>query len=194
MTEVDRYMVEVRSAMAGMEPSVREDILRELRSHIAEAAAANGGDTAGAVQAMGPPEAVGREYRKLYGYGRVFELLFALLAAGLAALSIPVLQGMTDSSGVAAYMPSLLSFPFLVAAIVWLLWVSVAAGSRAGLYAGIAAFAGRTGAALVTSVASAGILTKEGLAVLVVSSALLAVVGWLPGTAKKVWSRPRAEL
>lgn len=194
MTEVDRYVAEVRSAMAGMEPSVREDILKELRSHLAESSAANGGDTVRAVRAMGPPGAVGREYRRLYGYGRAFELLFALVAAGLAALSIPVLQGSTDLSGVAAYMPSLLSFPFLVAAIVWLLWVSVSAGSRAGLYAGIAAFVGRVGAALVVRAASSGIVTAEGLAVLVLSSALLALLGWLPGTAKRAWSRPHAEL
>src|SRR5690348_3660473 len=44
MTAPDEYLNEVRSAMAGMEPKVRDDILLELRSHIAESTAANGGN------------------------------------------------------------------------------------------------------------------------------------------------------
>src|SRR2546428_2636742 len=43
MTAPDEYLDEVRHAMAGMEPKVRDDILLELRSHIAESTAANGG-------------------------------------------------------------------------------------------------------------------------------------------------------
>jgi len=35
MTAPDEYLDEVRHAMAGMEPKVRDDILLELRSHIA---------------------------------------------------------------------------------------------------------------------------------------------------------------
>ena len=41
---------------------------------------------------------------------------------------------------------------------------------------------------------SGGIVTPDGVAVLVLSSALLALVGWLPGTAQKAWSKPAPEL
>jgi len=44
MTPPDEYLEQVRRAMSGMEPRVRDDILLELRSHIAESTAANGGN------------------------------------------------------------------------------------------------------------------------------------------------------
>src|SRR2546427_6133590 len=44
MTPPDEYLEQVRRAMSGMEPGVRDDILRELRGHIAESTAANGGN------------------------------------------------------------------------------------------------------------------------------------------------------
>lgn len=192
---VDGYLDAVRAAMRGMEPRVREDILRELRSHITEAASADGGDTARAIASMGPPNAVGREYRSIYGYGRMYKVAFVLLAAVLAALTLPVLQGSTAASGIVSFVPNLASFPFLILAVLWLLWVSVAAGSRAGLYAGLGAFAGRMAmAAVLTYAPSGGIVTADGVALLVLSSVLLVVLGLLPGTAKKVWSRPGAEL
>ncbi len=192
---MDDYLGAVRGAMRGMEPRVREDILRELRSHIAEAASANGGDVRGAIAAMGAPAHVGREYRTLYGFGTAYKVGFILVAAVLAAFTVPVLQGTAPSSGIEAYVPNLASFPFLVLVVLWLLWVSVAAGSRAGLYAGLGAFAGRLAmAAVLTYAPSGGIVTAAGVALLVLSSALLVVLGVLPGTAKKAWSRPGAEL
>src|SRR5207245_5407543 len=44
MTPPDAYVEQVRRAMSGMEPGMRDDILRELRGHIAEATTAAGGD------------------------------------------------------------------------------------------------------------------------------------------------------
>ncbi len=191
----DGYLDAVRRAMRGMEPRVREDILQELRSHLSEATTASGGDVNRAIASMGPPEQVGREYRTLYGYGTVYKAVFVLIAAVLSALTLPVLQGTTLSLGNEAYVPNLASFPFLVLVVLWLLWVSVAAGSRAGLYAGLGAFAGRMAmAGLLTYAPSGGIVTAGGIGLLVLSSALLVVLGYIPGTAKKAWSKPGAEL
>ena len=36
--------------------------------------------------------------------------------------------------------------------------------------------------------------SQAGLALLVSASVMLVVLGWIPGTAKKAWSAPRAEL
>ncbi len=192
---VDGYLDAVRHAMRGMEPRVRDDILQELRSHLTEAAAANGGDVDRAITSMGPPAQVGREYRGVYGYGKAYKTVFVVLAAVLAALTVPVLQGTVPALGNQAYTPNLASFPFLVLVVLWLLWVSVAAGSRAGLYAGLGAFAGRVAmAAVLTYSPSGGIVTAGGVALLVLSSALLVLLGALPGTAKKAWSKPGAEL
>lgn len=195
MNGIDEYLAAVGAAMTGMDPQVRQDILAELRSHLADSAAEHGGDAARAVAAMGPAVRVGREYRSVYGYSRAYKALFAVFAALLAALTLPVLGGSTSAAGIPAYLPNLLAFPFLLLVIGWLLWVSVQAGSRAGLYAGLAALAGRMAVAVALLFASpGGIVTPDGAAVLVVSSVLLVLVGWLPGTAKRAWSRPSAQL
>ena len=195
MTAADDYLAQVGGAMSGMDPRVRKDILDELRSHLADSAAANGGDVARALEAMGPADRVGHAYRAVYGYGKGFKAVFVLVAAVLAALTLPVLQGTTSATGIPDYLPNLLALPFLVVLVAWLLWVSAAAGSRSGLTAGLGAALARIGAALaLVLVPSGGVLTADGAAVLVVSSALLALLGWLPGTAKRAWSKPGAEI
>src|SRR3989441_10212353 len=56
MTAPDEYLDEVRHAMAGMEPKVRGRILLELRRHLAQATAANGGDVHASLGAIGSAE------------------------------------------------------------------------------------------------------------------------------------------
>src|SRR5206468_267446 len=127
MTPPDGYLEQVRRAMSGMEPGVRDDILRELRSHIAESTAANGGNVNASLAAVGSAEEVGRHYRELYGYGRAYKTRFA--AFGIAAITL--------------------------------------VGAET---------------------------TANGLGLLIVVSVMLVVLGWIPGTAKKAWSAPRAQL
>src|SRR6266540_1396395 len=169
MTPHDEYLDRVRRAMAGMDPAVRDDILRELGSHIAESMAANGGNADATISGLGSPTEVGRHYRAVYGYGRAFGSLFAVVAVLLAIPSIPVL--ITGDQGL---FPFGLSVVFLGIVAAWVLWVSASAGARAGLIAGIAA--------------------AGGIGLLAIASVMLVVLGWLPGTAKKTWSGPRADL
>lgn len=73
--------------------------------------------------------------------------------------------------------------------------MSVAAGARVGLYAGLVSFAVRILAAGAVDATQTGASTVPGgLLFFVVSSALLVLVAWLPGTAKKVWTGPLTEL
>src|SRR2546422_2564865 len=64
MTAPDEYLGQVRHAMAGMEPKVRDDILLELRSHIAESSAANGGNVNASLGSIGSPREGGRPQRR----------------------------------------------------------------------------------------------------------------------------------
>ena len=190
MTPPDAYLEQVRRAMSGMEPGVRDDILRELRSHIAESTAANGGNVNASLAAVGSAEEVGRHYRELYGYGRAYKILFAAIASFLAFLSVPVL-----AAGAESLFPYALSIVFLVIAAAWILWVSVAAGSRAGILAGFAAMVSRFAAFGIAAITLAGAeTTAGGLGLLIVVSVMLVLLGWIPGTAKKAWSAPRAQL
>lgn len=190
MTEVDEYLARARASMVGMEPRVREDILRELASHLSETAADHGEGARAALAAMGDPVLIGREYRKLYGYGRAFVFLFAGIAFLLAIPSSPVLQVTQEFP-----IPNLLAIPCLIALVAWLLWVSVAAGSRAGLLAGIAAFLGRVGLEAALILAPPNPLpTAVGFLLFLVAGVILVLIGWLPGTAKKAWSKPSGDL
>src|SRR5437867_2026569 len=118
MTAADAYLNEVRRSMAGMANPIREDILRELRGHIAESSAANGGN----------------------------------MSASLAAL------GSAREVGLAAMSGRLIAFGALVAT------------------------------------QPDAITTSGGLSILFAVSSLFVLLGWIPGTAKKAWSAPRAEL
>src|SRR5256712_9940109 len=69
MTPPDEYLEQVRRAMSGMEPGVRDDILRELRGHIAESTAANGGDVNAAPVAVGLPHGPAHHHPRLYRCG-----------------------------------------------------------------------------------------------------------------------------
>ncbi len=190
MTPSDDYLDQVRRAMSGMDPRVRDDILRELRSHIAESTAANGGNVGVSLAAIGSPEDVGGRYRELYGYGRLYRILFAAIAFFLAIPSVPVL-----AVGPENLFPYALSILFLVVAAGWILWVSVVAGSRSGLLAGVSAVVSRFAAFSVVAATLAGSETSAlGLGLLVAVSVGLVFLGWIPGTAKKAWSAPHAEL
>jgi hypothetical protein len=190
MTAPDEYLDEVRRAMAGMEPKVRDDILLELRSHIAESTAANGGNVNTSLAAAGSARDVGRRYRELYGFGRLYRVLFVAIAFVLAIPSVPVLA--VGSESVSPYALSIL---FLIVVAGWIIWVSVAAGSQAGVLAGVAAMLARFAAFAVVAATLAGAeITPSGLALLGSASVMLVLLGWIPGTAKKAWSAPQAEL
>ena len=190
MTAPEEYLEQVRRAMAGMEPRVRDDVLRELRGHIAESTAANGGNVNESLTAVGSPAEVGRRYRELYGFGRLYKILLAAIAFLVAIPSVPVVAASPDT-----LFPYALSILFLIVAVVWIIWVSVAAGSQAGVLAGVAAMIARFATFGVVAATLAGAeMSPSGLGLLVVASVLLVLLGWIPGTAKKAWSAPRAEL
>src|SRR2546427_3735562 len=177
MTPSEDYVGRVRRAMAGMEPAVRDDILRELRSHIAESTAANGGNVGSSLTALGTPEEVGRRYRELYGYGRGFKGLFSVIAFLLAFASVPVL-----SVGSESLFPYALSLVILIIAAAWILWVSVAAGFRAGGLAGLGAMVSRFGAFGLWAGDRLGAPARcGGLGLLGVVSPALVVIRVVPG-------------
>src|SRR3989449_1588060 len=88
MTPPDEYLERVRRAMSGMEPRVRDDILLELRSHIAESTAANGGKLNASLAAAGSARQGGRHYPELYGYARSYKIFFSPIAVFVAFPSL----------------------------------------------------------------------------------------------------------
>src|SRR5207244_2045024 len=94
--------------------------------------------------------------RELYGFGRLYKVLFAIIAFVLAIPSVPVL-----TAGPESLSPYALSILFLIVVAVWILWVSVAAGSQAGILAGVAAMISRFAAFGVVAATLAGAETSQ---------------------------------
>ena len=191
MTSVDGYLDQVRRRLGGMDPRVQRDIIQELRSHLADSTAANGGNVDAAIAGLGDPATVAKRYRDLYGYSAMYRALFAALAGLMGVFTIPALFA-TETT----IFPLTLSIVFLIVEVAILMWVSVAAGNRAGLLAGIAGCVGRLvafGAVFVANRATS-MVTPDGLALFLAVSVLLIVIGWLPGRARQVWGKPGAEL
>jgi uncharacterized membrane protein len=191
MMSVDAYLGQVRRGLGGMDQRIREDILQELRSHLADSLSANGGNVAAATDALGDPVSVARRYRELYGYSVSYRLLFYLVAGVVGILTVPVLF-----AGDEAVFPYFLSAIFLAVEFVFLIWVSVMAGNRAGLLAGVAGVVGRSAGLGVAIVANPGasLIGLDGLGAFLLVSLLFVLVGWVPGKARVAWRRPGAEL
>lgn len=191
MMSIDSYLAEVRRRLTGMDAGMQKDILLELRSHLSDSVTANGGNLGAAVHALGEPVAVARRYRELYGYGASYRLLFYAVAAGIGFLTVPVLF-----AGDEGIFPFFISTAFVAVEAVVLIWMSIGAGNRTGLLAGIAGVAGRFvgfGGAIVANRGGFEI-TPEGLGAFLLVSLLFVAIGWIPGKAKQAWRRPGAEL
>ena len=191
MISIEGYLTEIRRGLAGMDPRVRLDIMQELRSHLTDSVAANGGNVGAAVAGLGDPTPVARRYRELYGYGPMYRALFAAIAGVLGVFTVPVLF-----AGDETIFPFFLSAIFLAIVFAFLVWTSLVAGNRAGLVAGAVGLGGRLAgfAAALEANRGASLVTSEGLALFGLVSVLLVVVAWIPGRAKEVWRRPGALL
>jgi len=180
---VDEYLRRVARGMAGMDRRVRDDALRELGSHLADAAREQG--EAQALASAEPPEAVAARYKEMYGYGRTYVAVFAAIAAALAVPTLPLL--LYGGEGVLAFAATLV---FLFVLVAWLMAVAVKAGSTAGLVAGAAACASRFASlAVLLAAGSAEVRDANGWVLFTVVSVLLVAIGFLPGRAKEKWRR-----
>lgn len=61
--KVEKYLARARVAMRGMPGGEVEDALRELRSHIAELAAQDGGNAEAALESLGDPVELAKKYQ-----------------------------------------------------------------------------------------------------------------------------------
>jgi len=188
MSGIEEYLRRVARGLAGMDPRVREDVLRELRAHLHDSAAET--DEVRAVSVAEPPEALARRYKEMYGYGKAYQALFVALSAVLAVFTLPLFLFLGEGT-----LAIGVSLAFLGILVAYLMWVAVAAGSTAGLRAGIAACATRFGAlAALGAVAGAVVEGAGGWVLFTATSLLLILLGWLPGRAREKWGRREVSL
>lgn len=187
MSAMDAYLKAVAGAMRGVDRQIREDVLRELKAHLADAVA-DGGESA-VVANLEAPRVIARRYTDLYGYGAPFRAMFVLIAAGLAVLTVP-LFGLAEPAASGA------SFVLLVSLVAYLMFAAMRGGSSVGLLAGLAACFARilTLAAAQIATEIAPVTDARGWTLFVAVSALLVVLGYVPGRAKEKWTKRDASI
>ena len=62
-SRIDGFLARLRAALRGMPEREIDDILREIRSHIAELSEAEGGDVDAAIRSLGDPVDLAKTYR-----------------------------------------------------------------------------------------------------------------------------------
>lgn len=185
---VESYLDSLSRSMLWMGGKRRQDILREVRSHLTERV--EGGERAEDVIAeFGPPGAIAREYRRIYGYGSAFTILLMVTGAVIAAFSVPALYLETEEF-LGMDWPSL---GLLTVGIVLIIVTSMRGGRRAGTAVGAAEAASRFG--VVIGLAIGGNLTWEGDSFIgifgfVFATILLPLIGYVANTVKREEREP----
>jgi len=182
MSPTETYLKGVQSAMRGLDRRIREDVLRELKAHLADAVA-DGGESA-VVANLEAPQAIARRYKVLYGYGRSFQSMFVIFAAVLGLLTIPIFSLLEP-------LASLVPLLALGALVTYLILAAMDAGSSVGLFAGVAACLVRIGTLAAAQIATeiAPVTDARGWALFLGVSLLLVVLGYVPGRAREKWTK-----
>ena len=182
MNATEKYLTAVSSSMRGIDRRIREDVLRELKAHLADAVA-DGGESSVAAN-LETPGAIARRYRDLYGYGKPFQAILFLIAVGLAVLTVPLF-------GLAEPAASAVSLLVLAGLAAYLIMVALRAGSSVGLVVGVAAGVARVLTLAAAQVASdvAPVTDLLGWLLFLALSGLLVVLGYVPGRAKEKWTK-----
>lgn len=175
MTRTDDYLAAVHRRLFLLDGKTRKAIIEELRGHIAEAARSSGQEEAAVLASLDSPAALSRAYGQIYPPSTMAVLLLGVGAILLAFASLPGLVG--EAGATVGY----------VALVAYLLWGSITAGRRAGLQLAGYAFAFRlVGLGFLFMQADPGIELEWGSFVaFLAASALLLVVGYLPGEVRK---------
>jgi hypothetical protein len=192
MSPIDTYLANVKKHLIGMDSGVKNDILEELRAHVSDVASESEVGVGEVISKMTSPKEVGKTYRDLYGYGFAFKALFVTIAVLICVPSLPIFLPSFE----AIEGPIWFSVLFFAVATVYLIWVSVVAGKRVGLYSGIAACVTRFVVlglmlALYSEAAMGGLV---GILSFVFSSLFLVGIGYIPGEAKKRWERKKSPV
>lgn len=185
MSGADAYLAAVSRKLAGMDRAVRQDILRELRSHVADAVSEEGSERA-ALASLDSAEVVAARYKAIYGYGRTYQALFVGVAFLLAIPTLPLLMYAQVEPNIAFSA----TMVFLALLVTYLMAVAVKAGAHVGLAAGAAACVSRF-VSLGVFGATAGAVVPDANAWLLFAavSLLLIAIGYVPGRAREKWQK-----
>jgi len=175
MSATDEYLAAVRRRLFLLDSKTRAAIITELRGHIAEAAQSAAGDEAAALAHLDPPATLARAYRQIY---RPSPWAIVLLGLGAVLLAFASLPGLVGEVGAAIGYAALAAY---------ILWGAIMTGRRSGLQLAGYAFAFRlVGLGFQFMEADPGTeFVWEDFGAFLAASALLLVIGYLPGEVRR---------
>lgn len=131
---IDSYLSTLDKKMFWMSRKVRNDIVKEIRSHLYERVE-SGESPADVITSFGPADSVAKEYLRIYGFGPGFVLVFSTLTLILSIFTVP---------GVVSISPDYfgmdwVALVFLVLTILFVLFIAYKGGRKAGIISGAVA-------------------------------------------------------
>ena len=173
---VDAYLAAIERKLFWMNRKTREDILKEIRSHLSDRIAA--GESPGdVILSFGSADAIAKEYLRIYGFGSGFVFALSILALILSVFTVPGVANISSDY----FGMDWVALVFLVLTILLVLFTAFKGGRKAGMIAGTVGCA--------TMFVVLGVLVSTGAVVIqdgafgalgfVVVSIMLPVIGYL---------------
>lgn len=168
-----------------MGSKVKQGIIAELRAHILDSAGelgeVNEANVTAILEKMDLPKKIAYDYKKIYGYGISFKILFMLIAGAIASLTLPVIP-LIENLGIVATI-------FLPLLIIYLVVISLKAGKMIGLACGAVSVFFRLAVFSLSFYFYQRdvVLDSLTLAIFIITSLMLILIGYLPGESKEKW-------
>jgi len=128
---IDDYLTSLNRRLFWMDHRRRQDVIKEVRSHLLERAD-SGEDSQDVIAAFGTPAEVARSYMRVYGFGVTFLSILVVFGALLAFFTVPAIYQRTDDLLEVTWT----SLGFLAVAIILIIVTSLKGGKRAGVVVG----------------------------------------------------------
>ncbi|MEW6070861.1 MAG: hypothetical protein AB1485_09610 [Candidatus Thermoplasmatota archaeon] len=181
--EIENYLKEVNFYMLVVKKKKRKEILEELRTHLLEKTRSFGNLNAEnvnrAIKELGSPKELASNYKELYGYSASWILGFAVFASFISLLTLPALE--------------FISAVFLPLAFLYIIYVSLVAGRKAGLVIGSVCGTVRVVALSLLLAVYPRVYTIQTplvtICAFVFVSVIMALLGYLPGYYKEEYKK-----
>jgi hypothetical protein len=145
---IHQYLTEFRKQLRFLTKKDKENILREIESHLYEKAESLGGLTeenfASATREFGAPKELAKNYKELYSYSKLFIMVLMIVGFFISFLSVPFSVPGLNRDLIAVNNLCLgISTIFTILIFVYIFYIGKNFGKWPGLFVGFACLFGR---------------------------------------------------
>ena len=145
---VDKYLNQFRKDLRFMSSRDKENILKEIESHLYEKAESLGGITDNnfkiAIMDFGTSKEISKHYKELYGYSKMFIVILMVIGFLLSLMTVPFSVPGLNRDLIAVNSICLgLSTIFTLLVFIFIIYVGMNFGKRPGILVGSSCFISR---------------------------------------------------